>query len=152
MYIYICRSIYIYIQLHFCVRCPTHVYTHTYTCLGTNIHQGRNRLLFTKWFCHYQLLLEIPLTLCPSYTLSVCVCFFLVCCFVRSAWNWSPWKEVSVQVNHLHLFVMKYGWVLEIIIDLPIESRVFFENRKWVSKGCGSYLIYPGFRQLNEDV
>jgi len=41
----------------------------------------------------------------------VCVCFFLVGCFVRSAWNWSPWKEVSVRVNHLHLFVMKYGWV-----------------------------------------
>ena len=51
------------------------------------------------------------MTLCPSYTLSVCVCFCLVCCFVRSAWNWSPWKEASVRVNHLHLFVMKYGCV-----------------------------------------
>jgi len=25
-----------------------------------------------------------------------------------------------------------------------IESRVFIENWKWVSKGCGSYLIHPG--------
>ena len=24
------------------------------------------------------------------------------------------------------------------------ESRVFIENWKWVSKGCGSYLIHPG--------
>ena len=113
IYIYICRSKYIYIQLHSCVRSPTHVYTRTYPRLRTNTHQGEGvkDRVFTKYFFEYQLLCEILLTLCPSYTLSVCVCFFLVCSFVRSAWNGSGWTEVSVQVNHIHLFVMKYGWV-----------------------------------------
>jgi len=87
VFIYICRSTHVYIHLHFCVRCPTHVYSHTYTRLVTNTHQGegvKNRV-FNKLMCHYQLLLEIILTLFPSYTLSVCICFFLVCCFVTSA-------------------------------------------------------------------
>ena len=45
--------------------------------------------VFTKYFFHYQHLLQILLTLCPLYSLSVCVCFFLVCCFVRSDGNGS---------------------------------------------------------------
>ena len=28
-------------------------------------------------------------------------------------------------------------------LPFPFESRVFIENWKWVSKGCGSYLIHP---------
>jgi len=50
-------------------------------------------------------------TQCPSYTLSVCVGFLVVCCFVRSAWNGPGWTEVSVRIHHIHLFFMKYGWV-----------------------------------------
>ena len=89
MYIYIYADQYIYIFSYTSVFTVLHMYTHihTYSRLCTNTHQGKgvkNRV-FTKQFCHYHLLLEIPWTLCPSYTLSVCVCFFLVCCFVRSA-------------------------------------------------------------------
>jgi len=74
----------------------------------TNIHQAEG---VKESGIHYPLLLKILLTLCPVHTLSVCVCFFLVCCFVRRSLNWSPWKEVIARVNHLHLFVMKYRWV-----------------------------------------
>jgi len=39
---------------------------------------------------------------------------------------------VSVRFNHLHLFVMKYGWVLEIIIDLPIGFPINNIMSLWV--------------------
>ena len=41
---------------------------------------------------------------------------------------------MSVRVNHLHLFVMKYGWVLEIIIDLPIGFPINNIISLWVSE------------------
>ena len=34
--------------------------------------------------------------------------------------------------------------VSEMVFGFWFESRVFIENWKWVSKGCGSYLIHPG--------
>jgi len=40
--------------------------------------------VFTKYFFHYQLLLEILLTLFPSYTLTVCVCVLF--CEKRLKW------------------------------------------------------------------
>ena len=84
-------------------------------------------VVFTKYFFHYQLLLEKLLTVCLSYNLSVCVCFFLVCCFVRSAWNGSGRTEVSVRVNHIRLFVMKYGWVKSMftifLSPCPLDGR-----------------------------
>ena len=33
---------------------------------------------------------------------------------------------------------------LQCFPSVYFESRVFIENWKWVSKGCGSYLIHPG--------
>jgi len=30
------------------------------------------------------------------------------------------------------------------IFGQDFESRVFIENWKWVSKGCGSYFVHPG--------
>jgi len=78
VYIYIHVDQYIYIFSYTSVFTVLHMYTHihTYTRLCTNTHQGegvKNRV-FTKQFCHYQLLLEIHLTLCQCVFVSfLCV-------------------------------------------------------------------------------
>jgi len=40
--------------------------------------------------------------------------------------------------------LFNHSYVLYVYSRLNCESRVFIENWKWVSKGCGSYLIHPG--------
>ena len=41
---------------------------------------------------------------------------------------------MSTRVNHLHLLVMKYGWVLEIIIYLPIGFPINNIISLWVGE------------------
>ena len=102
--------------------------------------------VFTKHFFHYQLLHEILLSVSIIHILSVCVCFFLVCCFVRSAWNGSGWTEVSVRVNHIHLFVMKYGWVL---IFFLVESTSTVNFNRFFAEINGQCDIDRTFQQVN---
>ena len=52
---------------------------------------------------------------------------------------------MTVRVNHLHLFVMKYGWVLEIIIDLPIG----FPINKIISLWVGEVNVHDFFESMS---
>ena len=52
---------------------------------------------------------------------------------------------MTVRVNHLHLFAMKYGWVLEIIIDLPIG----FPTNNIISLWVGEVNVHDFFESIS---
>ena len=65
-----------------CIYTRVHTFTHKHT-----LEEGKRFVYSLINFCSFFNSLPVLLhqTMCPSRSLSVCVSFFLVCCFVKSA-------------------------------------------------------------------
>jgi len=112
LYVYICIYNYIHVFAHL------HMYTHTRTHVYAQTHtHGRGKETCFYWIRKKFCAASNPLwnikllTLCPSWSLLVCVSSFLVCCRMKSAWIRSRWTEASVRLNHFYPYVIKYGQV-----------------------------------------
>ena len=53
----------------------------------------------------------------------------------------SPWKEVSVRVNYLHLFVMKYGWVRSMFTIFCLVEGTSTVDIDWFFFGMNPYRL-----------
>jgi len=124
MYMYMYIYIYIHINTYKYVFSITFLCSLTYTCIHTLVHMfthkhehvegGKNRVFTDKernCFPHHQVLLEKLLTVPTSWSLLVCVEFFLVCDCVKRAWSRVRWTKASVRVNRSDVGVVKCGVV-----------------------------------------
>jgi len=120
-YIYSYIYIYIYVYVHIYIHINIHIYTHTiiyiyiYTYIIYNIYTYI--YIYTYIFIYrWEVKYGRGVVCAVLYSLVTC---------------------------HYHVRHSPFESRMKIVYS-KVESRVFVEDWKWVSKGCGSYLNLPG--------